>query len=31
MDRWMVVMIETCGRTIRASGRISPGWFMPIS
>ena len=28
---WIVVMIATCGRTMRASGMISPGLFMPIS
>ena len=27
----MVMMIATCGRTIFASGVISPEWFMPIS
>ena len=26
-----VVTTATCGRTISASGVISPGWFMPIS
>jgi hypothetical protein len=26
-----VVTIATCGRTSRASGSISPAWFMPIS
>ena len=25
------VTMATCGRTIFTSGRISPGWFMPIS
>ena len=27
----MVVISAACGRTMRTSGVISPGWFMPIS
>ncbi len=27
----IAVMTATCGRARRASGAISPGWFMPIS